>query len=95
MSPSVPEIAKKGSLDISPIDPLLQSPAGTAGNVDREPPVVPSGLRGTSRIVFHGLTPMATTCRHFVAAPERPMDLWGHPMQTIRNHKGHAFNGTG
>lgn len=30
-------------------------------------PVVPSGLVARSGFWFHGLTPMATACRHFVA----------------------------
>ncbi len=36
-----------------------------------ESPVVPSGLTLRDAFMFHGLTPMATTYRHFVATHAR------------------------
>ena len=37
-------------------------------------PVIPSGLMTRWGLRFHGLTPMATTCRHFVAGSTSCLD---------------------
>ncbi|GAA5505291.1 hypothetical protein Rcae01_00735 [Novipirellula caenicola] len=51
-----------------------QSPEGAAGIAGVESPIVPSGLTAYDVYAFHGLTPMATTCRHFVAGRESRSD---------------------
>ena len=47
-----------------------KSPDGAKGKRHAERPVVPLGL-ADSRSPYHGLTPVATCCRHFVAISAR------------------------
>ena len=67
----VPKARKDVATGVSPwIGGPRQSPSpeGATGIVGAACPVVPPGLDETLRSAFHGLTPMATSCRRFAAA---------------------------
>ena len=72
----VPKGTKRCSHGREPMDSVARTTGeprraeGAKGEANVRVPFVPSGLRVVSSM-FHGLTPMAITFRHFVAMSER------------------------